>query len=120
MWKFPINNEQGKFHRSTHFIFVLNLDWYEELNTPFHEHVFINRYLKNKKAGVKNPAPLKAFMDLVCAGLGQNPYITAEQKREHLQWFEGYFATKVKDIQAAVDEEKRIAEAEAKARSAKS
>lgn len=59
-------------------------------------------------------------MDLVCAGLGQNPYITTQQKREHLEWFEGYFANKVKDIQAAVDEERRIAEAEVKVRSTKS
>nr|CDS32705.1 mitochondrial ribosomal protein s31 [Hymenolepis microstoma]CUU97438.1 mitochondrial ribosomal protein s31 [Hymenolepis microstoma] len=105
LWKFPINNEQ---------------DCVEELNTPFHEHVFLNRYLKNKKSGAKYPAPLKAFMDLVCAGLGQNPYITAQQKKEHLKWFEDYFASKVKNIQAAVDEERRIAEAEAKARSMKS
>ncbi|VDO07083.1 unnamed protein product [Rodentolepis nana] len=105
LWKFPINNEQ---------------DCVEELETPFHEHVFLNRYLKNKKSGAKYPAPLKAFMDLVCAGLGQNPYITAQQKKEHLEWFEGYFASKVKNIQAAVDEERRIAEAEAKARSMKS
>ncbi|KAM3188088.1 hypothetical protein ACTXT7_000952 [Hymenolepis weldensis] len=105
LWKFPINNEQ---------------EWVEELNTPFHEHVFLNRYLRTKKSAAKHPAPLKAFMDLVCAGLGQNPYITAQQKREHLEWFEGYFANKIKDIQAALDEERRIAEAEAKVRSTKS
>lgn len=98
---------------------MLPLDWTEELNTPFHEHVFLSRLLKNKSAGTKNPAPLKAFMDLVCAGLGQNPYISAQQKREHLAWFEGYFASKIKDIEAAVEEEKRIAEAEAKAREIK-
>ena len=56
----------------------------------------------NKKTAGKNPAFLKSFMELVCAGLGQNPYLSAKQKREHLQWFEGYFADKMKDIRATV------------------
>lgn len=51
-------------------------------------------------------------MELVCAGLGQNPYISAQEKLDHVAWFDGYFASKVEHIQAAVEEEKRLANAE--------
>ncbi|VDK31507.1 unnamed protein product [Taenia asiatica] len=103
LWRYPIDNEQ---------------DWREELDTPFHEHVFLNRFEKTQ-SGAKKPAPLKAFMELVCAGLGQNPYLSVKEKRDHIVWFEGYFANKIKDIESAVEEEKRIAEAESKARGTK-
>ncbi len=73
---------------------------------------------KGKGGGKPDPAPLRAFMELVCAGLAQNPYISAAEKKAHVEWFEGYFkkGDKVAHIQAAVEEERRIAEAEAKAR----
>ncbi|KAL5108091.1 28S ribosomal protein S31 mitochondrial [Taenia crassiceps] len=96
LWRYPIDNEQ---------------DWREELDTPFHEHVFLNQFEK-KQAGGKKPAPLKAFMELVFAGLGQNPYLSVKEKRDHIVWFEGYFADKMGDIESAVEEERRIAQAE--------
>lgn len=109
LWQYPINNEQGK--RQVYFnCFSYPLGWVEEISTPFHEHVFLSRFVNMKND--KSTAPLKAFMDLVCAGLGKNPYISAKEKKDHLAWFEGYFATKVKDIEAAVEEERRIKEAE--------
>lgn len=55
-------------------------------------------------------------MELVCAGLGQNPYLTVKEKRDHIAWFEGYFADKMKEIESAVEEERRIARAESEAR----
>lgn len=54
-------------------------------------------------------------MELVCVGLAQNPYITTNQKNEHLTWFEGYFADKVKQIELAVQEEQLLAKDEAQA-----
>ena len=88
-----------------------HLDWFEELNTPFHEHIFLSRHV-NAKTGAGSPGPLKSFMELVCAGLAKNPYISAKEKADHLTWFQGYFHAKVKDIEAAVEEERRIKESE--------
>ncbi|BHF69618.1 structural constituent of ribosome [Sparganum proliferum] len=98
LWRYPIDNEQ---------------DWDTEHDTGFEDHVFLNRFLDRTS---KKPAPLAAFMELVCTGLAQNPYLDSNQKRKHLEWFEGYFKTKAGQIEAAVLEEKRLAELEAKAK----
>lgn len=34
-------------------------------------------------------------MELVCIGLGRNPYWTAEQKVEHITWFRNFFNDKL-------------------------
>jgi hypothetical protein len=34
-------------------------------------------------------------MELVCIGLGRNPYWTVEQKLEHINWFRTYFNEKL-------------------------
>nr|CDS19022.1 mitochondrial ribosomal protein s31 [Echinococcus granulosus] len=104
LWRYPIDNEQ---------------DWSEELDTPFHEHIFLNRFARSQ-VKAKNPAPLEAFMELVCAGLGQNPYLSIKEKRDHIAWFKGYFANKMKDIESAVEEERRTAQAESETRGTKS
>ncbi|VDM16308.1 unnamed protein product [Hydatigera taeniaeformis] len=116
LWRYPIDNEQGN-----HLILWLlpfSLGWEEELTTPFHEHVFMDRLAK-EQARSKKPPPLEAFMKLVCAGLGQNPYISVKEKRDHIAWFESYFSDKIKDIESAVEEEKRIAQAESRTRRTK-
>lgn len=75
MWKFPIDNEQ---------------DWELEQNTGFHEHVFLDHLTEDfPKRG-----PLRHFIDLVVVALSKNAFLTAEQKREHIQWFREYFTTK--------------------------
>jgi hypothetical protein len=33
-------------------------------------------------------------MELVCVGLGRNPYWTVEQKLEHINWFRNFFNEK--------------------------
>ncbi|VDL88458.1 unnamed protein product [Schistocephalus solidus] len=98
LWRYPIDNEQ---------------DWDTEHETGFEDHVFLNRFLDRTS---KKPAPLAAFMELVCTGLAQNPYLDSNEKRKHLEWFEGYFKNKAGQIEAAVLEEKRLAELEAKAK----
>ena len=62
----------------------------EEAKVGFHEHVFLNHHLKVfPKRG-----PVRHFMELVIAGLSKNPYITAKQKLDHIQWYQDYFSDK--------------------------
>lgn len=35
--------------------------------------------------------PERQFMELVATGLSMNPYYSAEEKREHIQWYKEYF-----------------------------
>ncbi|XP_040005969.1 28S ribosomal protein S31, mitochondrial [Xiphias gladius] len=76
MWQYPINNEAG-------------LE--EEASVPFHEHIFLEKHLKE---GFPRQGPVRHFMELVVAGLSRNPYLTVQQKREHISWFRDYFHQK--------------------------
>lgn len=38
--------------------------------------------------------PIRHFMELVCVGLSKNPYMTVNEKKEHIAWFREYFASK--------------------------
>ncbi|UJR26860.1 hypothetical protein I4U23_008171 [Adineta vaga] len=76
LWKFPVDNEQ---------------DIGSEGDVPFYEHVLLERHLHDFPA-----SPLiRQFMELVCIGLGRNPYWTAEQKLEHINWFRTFFNEKM-------------------------
>ncbi|XP_078619166.1 small ribosomal subunit protein mS31-like [Branchiostoma floridae x Branchiostoma japonicum] len=72
MWTFPIQNDQG-------------LE--EEAAVGFHEHVFLEDLLE----GFPEKGPIRHFMELVVTGLSKNPYLTLQQKREHVDWFQNYF-----------------------------
>ncbi|XP_012222561.1 small ribosomal subunit protein mS31 isoform X2 [Linepithema humile] len=76
LWKFPIDNEQGME---------------EEHNVHFADHVFMERHLKGwcPKSG-----PISHFMELVCTGLSKNPYLTVQEKVDHIMWYKDYFASK--------------------------
>ncbi|CAL1677949.1 unnamed protein product [Lasius platythorax] len=76
LWKFPINNEQGME---------------EEQNVHFTEHVFMERHLKEwcPKSG-----PVRHFMELVCTGLSKNPYLTVQEKINHIMWYKDFFESK--------------------------
>uniref|UniRef100_A0A182N2S8 Small ribosomal subunit protein mS31 n=1 Tax=Anopheles dirus TaxID=7168 RepID=A0A182N2S8_9DIPT len=83
LWQFPINNEQGRD---------------EEAKVPFTEHVFLEEQLE---PWCPTKGPIRHFMELVCVGLSKNHYITAQEKREHINWFREYFEQKkdlLKDI----------------------
>ncbi|KAM5181309.1 small ribosomal subunit protein mS31 [Mantella aurantiaca] len=75
LWTFPINNEAG-------------LD--DEQNVEFHEHIFLDKYLED----FPNEGPIRHFMELVVCGLSKNPYLTVQQKKEHIDWFRDYFIQK--------------------------
>ncbi|KAK5858357.1 hypothetical protein PBY51_002503 [Eleginops maclovinus] len=76
MWQYPVNNEVG-------------LE--EEASVPFHEHIFLEKHLQE---GFPRQGPVRHFMELVLAGLSKNPYLTVQQKREHISWFRDYFHQK--------------------------
>lgn len=76
LWRFPIDNEQGLK---------------TEQNVHFSEHVFMERHLQG---WCPNSGPIRHFMELVCVGLSKNPYMTVEEKVEHIMWYKNYFAEK--------------------------
>ncbi|XP_015430779.1 PREDICTED: uncharacterized protein DDB_G0290301 [Dufourea novaeangliae] len=79
LWKFPIDNEQG-------------MD--EEHNIHFSEHVFLERHLTG---WCPTKGPIRHFMELVCVGLSKNPYMTVQEKYDHIMWYRQYFEDK-KDL----------------------
>jgi len=83
LWKFPINNEQ---------------DVGAEADVPFYDHVLLERHLQD----FPNSPLIRQFMELVCIGLGRNPYWTAEQKLEHINWFRKYFNEKIEILNETV------------------
>ncbi|KAM7397860.1 hypothetical protein PAMA_005950 [Pampus argenteus] len=83
MWQYPINNEAG-------------LE--EEASVPFHEHVFLEKHLEE---GFPRQGPVRHFMELVLAGLCRNPYLTVQQKKEHISWFRDYFHQKANVLKEA-------------------
>lgn len=86
LWQFPINNEQG-------------LD--EEANIGFHQHVFLQDQIQD----FPRRGPIRHFMDLVLVGLSKNPYLTVQQKHEHIDWFRQYFREKEDVLREALGED---------------
>ncbi|KOC70047.1 28S ribosomal protein S31, mitochondrial, partial [Habropoda laboriosa] len=76
LWKFPIDNEQGME---------------KEYNVHFSKHVFLERHLEN---WCPLKGPIRYFMELVCIGLSKNPYMTIEEKQDHIMWYKDYFNDK--------------------------
>ncbi|XP_051882293.1 28S ribosomal protein S31, mitochondrial [Pristis pectinata] len=75
LWQFPVNNEAG-------------LE--EEEAVEFHEHIYLEKHLH----GFPEEGPVRHFMELVINGLSKNPYLTIQQKIEHIDWFRQYFQEK--------------------------
>ena len=76
IWQFPIDNEQGME---------------DEKQVDFSEHIFLEQHLEG---WCPNRGPVSHFMELVCVGLSKNPYITAQDKLDHINWYRDYFAEK--------------------------
>jgi len=81
LWQLPVDNEQG-------------LE--EEAAVGFHEHVFLEGHLE---PWCPPRGPIRHFMELVCVGLGKNPWLTVEEKKQHIEWFREYFAGKQELLQ---------------------
>lgn len=74
----------------------------EELNTPFYEHVFLDKHL----AAFPKTGTIRRFMELVTLGLSKNPHLSVKEKIDHIDWFKGYFEKK----QPFVTSERLLAE----------
>ncbi|XP_071133623.1 small ribosomal subunit protein mS31-like [Mytilus edulis] len=85
LWHFPIDNEQG---------------WELEQKTGFHEHIFLEHLTED----FPKKGPLRQFMNHVVVALSKNAFITAEQKREHIQWFREYFIENQDILQESLGE----------------
>ncbi|XP_039888782.1 28S ribosomal protein S31, mitochondrial [Simochromis diagramma] len=83
LWQYPVNNEAG-------------LE--EEAKVPFHEHIFLEKHLEE---GFPREGPVRHFMELVVTGLSRNPYLTVQQKKEHISWFRDYFHQKEEVLKEA-------------------
>ncbi|XP_067889538.1 28S ribosomal protein S31, mitochondrial isoform X2 [Heterodontus francisci] len=73
--QFPVNSEAGL---------------QAEEGVEFHEHIFLEKHLN----GFPEQGPIRHFMELVINGLSKNPYLTVQQKIEHIDWFRQYFHEK--------------------------
>lgn len=96
LWKFPIDNEQGLFHKLDTILYIyiyiyIFIDIGPEADVPFYEHVLLERHLND----FPNSPLIRQFMELVCIGLGRNPYWTAQQKLDHINWFRKFFNEKM-------------------------
>lgn len=81
------------------FKLVLGLDL--EMQTSFTDHIFLEEYIESwcpQKGAVHN------FMELLCIGLSKNPYLSVQQKREHLDWYRNYFEEKRDILQRIIEE----------------
>lgn len=72
LWHFPVNNEQG-------------LDYSDD---PFYNHVFLEHHLE---PWCPRSGPIRQFMETVCLGLSQNPYMASQKKIDTIMWFKDYF-----------------------------
>lgn len=70
----------------------------EEASVSFHEHIFLEKHLED---GFPRRGPVRHFMELVVAGLSRNPYLTVQQKTEHISWFRDYFRQKEEVLKEA-------------------
>lgn len=77
LWQFPIDNEQGME---------------DEQNVYFADHVFLEPFLDD---WCPRQGPIRHFMELVCVGLSKNHFLTATEKRAHIEWFKSYFSEKI-------------------------
>lgn len=77
----PTTNEEGERHRQI-------------AKTPWEELVFLDEHIHE----MPKDGPLAVFFDAVTDGLSQNPFISKEEKLEHLEWFRQYFVKFEEDL----------------------
>lgn len=75
----------------------------EEAQVSFEEHVFLEQLLES---WCPKNGPVRIFMELVCVGLSKNPYLTVQQKHEHIEWYQNYFQEKKEDLERVIIERK--------------
>ncbi|CAH0387656.1 unnamed protein product [Bemisia tabaci] len=76
LWLFPIDNEQGME---------------EEQKVHFSEHVMLQDHFES---WCPPKGPIRHFMELVSVGLSKNPYLTVQEKKDHINFYRDYFKSK--------------------------
>ena len=87
LWKYPINNEDG-------------LDKLKK-QEKFYDHVFFDDLIEQSP----DKQPIREFMNDAALGLGKNPHMTAERKRDYLKWYNDYFNEEKALVDTLVDED---------------
>lgn len=82
LWSFPIDNEAGMDH---------------EQSVPFEDHVFFDDLLEKFP---KNEY-IDEYMKYIVMGLGNNPWMTVQRKREIIEWYLKYFEEKKGQYEAS-------------------
>lgn len=77
--RLPTTNEEGARH--------------QDLNSHWSEHVFLEDYVN-----IFPPGNIRVFMDAAACGLSQNPFLTVDEKKEHMEWFRLYFLSIEDDL----------------------
>lgn len=89
LWRFPIDNEQ---------------DIGPEIEVDFTEHIFLEEKLE---PWCPKKGPIRHFMELVTVGLSKNPYLTVQQKHEHIDYYKEYFESKKELLKQIIVESKK-------------
>ena len=61
---------------------------------PWEDLVFLDKHLE----GLPRDGPLGLFFEAAADGLSQNPFISLDEKLEHLEWFRQYFVKYEEDL----------------------
>ena len=67
------------------FCIILGLDYSQD---PFYNHVFLEHHLD---PWCPSSGPVRQFMESICQGLSQNPYMASQKKIDTILWFKTYF-----------------------------
>ena len=72
----------------------------EEQAVSFADHVFFDDLLED----FPSSGPIRTFMEQVTVGLSQNPNLSVEEKREHIEWYKNYFQQKAEALKDTLGE----------------
>lgn len=89
LWRFPIDNEQ---------------DIGAEKEVDFTEHIFLEEHLE---PWCPKKGPVRHFMELVTVGLSKNPYMSVQEKHDHINYYKEYFESKKDVLQKIIVETKK-------------
>lgn len=90
LWRFPIDNEQ---------------DIGPESDVDFTEHIFLEEQLE---PWCPKKGPVRHFMELVTVGLSKNPYLSVQEKQEHIHYYKEYFESKKELLKQIIVETKNM------------
>jgi len=66
----------------------------EEQKVSFYDHVFLEKKVQEGN-WCPSKGSIRLFMASVATALSMNPYLTVQEKHEHINWFRAYFTEKL-------------------------